>query len=115
VSATSELNRVGTQVGHASKEELRDLEDVLSTVRTWTGISEPTPGIFYLRRKAFLHFHTKDGARWADAKFGKSWGSEIPLPMNCGQRAKERFLREIRVRYEACSENRSGAAGRRSS
>jgi hypothetical protein len=102
-------------MGHASKEDLRDLEDVLSAVRTWAGISEPTAGIFYLRGKPFLHFHTKDGARGADAKVGKEWGSEIPMPFHGDRRTKGRFLREIRVRYEACSENRSGAARRRSS
>jgi hypothetical protein len=102
-------------MGHARDEDLRDLEDVLSAIRTWQGISEPTAGIFYLRRKPFLHFHTKDGLRWADAKVGELWGSAIRIPLNCGRRAKGKFLREIRVRYEACSESRSGAARRRSS
>jgi hypothetical protein len=58
-------------MGHARYEDLRDLEKVLAAVRTWPGISEPTKGIFYLRRKPFLHFHVKDGARWADAVVGK--------------------------------------------
>ena len=32
-------------------------------IRALPGISEPTAGTFYLRRKPFLHFHTKAGAR----------------------------------------------------
>ena len=94
-------------MGHARYEDLRDLEEVLAAVRTWPGISEPTKGVFYLRRKPFLHFHVKDGARWADAKIGESWGSEIPIPLNCGQRAKAKFLREVRIRYGAGADGRT--------
>ena len=86
-------------MGHARYDDLRDLEDVLAAIRELPDISEPTPGIFYLRRVPFLHFHTKDGARWADAKLGTSWGPEIPIPFRCARREKMRFLREVRTRH----------------
>ena len=73
-------------MGHARYDELRDLEDIFAVIRALPGISEPTAGTFYLRRKPFLHFHTKNGARWADAKAGASWGAEIPIPLHCAPR-----------------------------
>ena len=98
-------------MGHAHYDELRDLEDVFAMIRALPGISEPTAGTFYLRRKPFLHFHTKAGARWADAKVGASWGAEIPIPFHCAHREKALFLREVQARYEAVSS--SPPSGRR--
>jgi hypothetical protein len=89
-------------MGHARYRDLRDLESVLDEIRRLPGIAEPTPGIFYLRRVPFLHFHTKDIARWADAKVGPSWGPELLIPFGCGRREKARFLREVRARYMSC-------------
>ena len=85
-------------MAHARYADLRDLEDVLEVIRKMPGVTEPTPGIFYLKRVPFLHFHTKDGARWASAKIGSSWGPEIQIPFGCGQRTKTSFLREVRRR-----------------
>ena len=98
---------------HARYDELRDLEDIFAVIRALPGISEPTAGTFYLRRKPFLHFHTKAGTRWADAKVGASWGAQIPIPLHCAQREKALFLREIRARYEACSPSPTSGCGRR--
>jgi hypothetical protein len=96
-------------MGHARYSDLRDLDDVLEAIRELPGISEPTPGIFYLRRVPFLHFHTKDRARWADAKVGLVWGPEIQIPLGCGRREKTIFLREVRARHAACSATQSDA------
>ena len=100
-------------MGHARYEDLRDLEDVLAAIRKLPGTSEPTPGIFYLRRVPFLHFHTKDGTRWADAKIGAAWGPEISIPLECGRRDKTMFLREVRARYELCCSGGSNSERRR--
>ena len=88
-------------MGHARYEELRDIHDVLEEIRHLPAISEPAPGIFCVRRVPFLHFHTKAGVRWADAKAGSTWGSEIPIPLGAGPRKKSAFLREVRRRHEA--------------
>ena len=88
-------------MGHARYDELRDLEDVLDAIRKLPGMVERAPAIFYLRRLPFLHFHTKAGARWADAKIGSTWGDDIPIPVGATQRAKAAFLREVRKRHAA--------------
>jgi hypothetical protein len=90
-------------VGHARYEELRDLEDVLAGIRALPGVSEPAPGVFYIRRTPFLHFHTKAGKRWADAKTGATWGAEMPLPFGAGKRRKASFLAEVRARHRRCA------------
>ena len=88
-------------MGHARYAELRDIHDVLEEIRRLPAISEPAPGIFYLRRVPFLHFHTKPGVRWADAKVGSIWGPEIPIPLGAGPREKSAFLLEVRRRHES--------------
>ena len=98
-------------MGHARYEELRDLEDVLRQLRALPGVSEPTPGIFYLRRIPFLHFHTKAGKRWADIKTGTAWGPEMPLPFGAGKRLRASFLIEVRACYRRCIDT-AAASGR---
>ena len=68
-------------MGHARYNDLRGLEKVLDEIRKLPGIAEPTPGIFYLRRVPFLHFHTKDGMRWAEVPHPPDtrWASGVPM------------------------------------
>jgi hypothetical protein len=88
-------------MGHASHEDLLDLEDVFCELRKLPGIAERSRGVFYLKRIPFLHFHTKDGERWADAKVGTRWGPEIPIPFQSGPRARQRFLKTVTDRYKS--------------
>ena len=58
-------------MAHCPFERLRDLDPVFREIRTWVDIREPRPGVFHVRRTAFLHFHIdKGGHRWADARAG---------------------------------------------
>lgn len=86
-------------MGHARAEDLLDIEDVLSELRRLPGVSERSGGIFYFKRIPFLHFHTKDGRRWADVRAGADWGPEIPIPFQCSPRKKQRFLKTVIRRY----------------
>jgi hypothetical protein len=83
---------------------------VLAAIRALPGTQEKRPGIFYIRRVPFLHFHVRGDDRWADAKIGTVWGPKIPLPFDAGARARSAFVREARARYAACA-----ATGTRSS
>jgi len=94
-------------MGHARPEELLDIADVLDAIRALPGVSERSAGIFYVGSTSFLHFHTKAGDRWADAKAGRDWGPEVPLPFNSSDRARSAFLREIRARYDLCVQGRA--------
>ena len=87
-------------------QKLKDLKLVLDQVRAWDGILEPKPGIFYFKRKPFLHFHEKEGRRWADAKSGAEWGPEIEIPFEASAKERQRFLATIQKRYrETCLKN----------
>ena len=78
---------------------LQDIADVLDEVRRWDGIVERSPGVFYLRRDPFLHFHLMaDGERRADVKGLAGWHPvELPLPLPAGRRRA--LAREVRARY----------------
>ena len=97
-------------MAHARREHLTDIEDVLGAVRSLPGVTERGPGIFYLGRASFLHFHTCGGERWADARAGLTWGPEMPLPFGASARARATFVEQVRQRYGACRAARSGRA-----
>jgi hypothetical protein len=89
-------------MAHCPFDQLRDLAECFDEVRSWPGISEPSPGIFYLKRAAFLHFHLdRRGRRWADVRDGADWGGELDLPLDASAAVRRRFRREVRRRYAA--------------
>jgi hypothetical protein len=78
---------------------LDDVADVLAEVRTWTGVVERKPGIFYVRRQPFLHFHLVEGGRRrADVKGRAAW-VQLDLPRPVSVTRRRAFLRELRIRY----------------
>ena len=64
-------------------ELLDDLTDVFAEVRTWAGIIEKKPGVFYARRQPFLHFHLVEG----------------DLARSVSATKRRAFLRELRARH----------------
>jgi hypothetical protein len=86
---------------HCPYRHLSDLKGCLAQIRQWPEIVEPQPGIFYLGRTAFLHFHLTDGIRSADARAGKDWGDPVPIPIGSSATAQRQFLSELRRRYKA--------------
>jgi hypothetical protein len=55
-------------VKHAGAGTLTALEPLLSKLRRQPGLIERTPGSFYLRSRAFLHFHEDVEGMFADIK-----------------------------------------------
>jgi hypothetical protein len=78
-------------VAHCPYEKLADLKDCLAAIRELPSIVEPKPGIFYLGRTAFLHFHLQDGVRSADVRAGKEWGIVLEIPLNASAERKKDF------------------------
>jgi hypothetical protein len=76
---------------------LEDLDDVLAELRGWPGVAEKSPGLFYVRRQAFLHFHALEGgARRADVRGAADW-IEVPLPRPLSATRRRAFLRTLRT------------------
>ena len=65
-------SRHGAPMKHASVAALEPLADLLSEIRT-RGVKEPSPGIFYRKGKAWIHFHEDDAGLFADIKAGSEW------------------------------------------
>jgi hypothetical protein len=86
-------------VAHCPPALLDDIADVMAGVRTWPGVIEKSPGVFYARRQPFLHFHLVEGGRRrADVKGRAGWTSlELPRPISPTRRRA--FLRLLRTRY----------------
>jgi hypothetical protein len=78
-------------VAHCPPELLDDI--------AWAGVVERKPGVFYVRRQPFLHFHLVDGGhRRADVKGRTTW-VQIDLPRPVSAARRRAFLRELRIRY----------------
>ena len=86
-------------MAHCPPELLDDVADVFVTVRTWPGVVEKKPGVFYVRSQPFLHFHLLAGARRrADIKGRTNWvQQDLPRPISAARRRA--LLRELRMRY----------------
>ena len=99
-------------MAHCPFERLADLKAVLDEIRGWPQIREPSPGVFYVKRTPFLHFHVNaQGRRWADARLGATWGPEIDVPEPASQASERRFLREVRRRYRVATGGAQGRSG----
>lgn len=53
---------------HASGQALRDLQPLLDELRKLERLVERSPGAFYLKSRAFLHFHEDPSGLYADVK-----------------------------------------------
>ena len=58
---------------HAGAAALGVLSDLLARLRTHPALVEKRPGIFYIRGKAFLHFHEDQAGFFADLRLGAEW------------------------------------------
>ncbi len=74
-------------MARAGDEALKKLLPVLRQLREIKGVQETKPGIFYVRRDAFIHFHDEGGALHADLKkAGGSGFDRYPLDTAAQQR-----------------------------
>ena len=64
---------------HAGAGALGELSGLLESLRKRTGLVERKLGIFYVKGKAFLHFHEDRAGLFADLRHGDDW---LRLPVN---------------------------------
>jgi hypothetical protein len=53
---------------HITPARLPDIDRLLVELRAVDGLTERTPGIFYMRSRAFLHFHEDGDDIYADVR-----------------------------------------------
>ena len=93
-------------MAHCPPELLDDLDDVFAELRTWAGVVEKKPGVFYMRRQPLLHFHLlAGGRRRADVKGHTHW-AELDLPRPVTNAKRRVLLRELRMRYAEKAETK---------
>lgn len=81
-------------------DRLDDVAALLAEVRTWPGVVEKKPFVFYVRGQPFLHFHLLEGdRRRADIKGRKDW-TQIDLPRPIRAADRRTLLAELRRRYQ---------------
>jgi hypothetical protein len=78
---------------HATPDDLLELGDLLADLRALSGLVEKSPGVFYRRSRAFLHFHADPAGLYADVRFEGDDFERRPVH-TLNQRA--RLLRDVR-------------------
>jgi hypothetical protein len=95
---------------HAGQAAIALLEPLLVQVRTRSELLEKRPGVFYLKSRAFLHFHEDPKGLFADIKLAEDFSR---FPVNTAKqrvRLLERIDRFLTKR--AISGNPNGSSPR---
>ena len=72
---------------------------MLAHLRTWADVVEKKPGVFYLGRQPFLHFHLLTGnRRRADIKGQTTW-TQLDLPRPISATRRQALLERLRHAY----------------
>lgn len=101
-----------TTIAYCPPELLDDLRDVLANLRTWAGVIEKRPGVFYVGRQPFLHFHLLVGSRRrADVKGQTTW-TQIDLPRPVSAAKRRILVAALRMRYRETRAEKAVIGGR---
>jgi len=84
-------------VKHAGPDALAAVAALLQRLRTLPGLVERRPGVFYVRSKAYLHFHEDPAGIFADVKLdGIEFDRLRVTTMKEQARLLERVARSLR-------------------
>lgn len=79
---------------HATPDDLVPIEALLMDLRSVSGLVERTPGVFYRRSRAFLHFHADPSGLFADLRLQGEDFERIPIDSPTAQAA---LLGQVRM------------------
>jgi hypothetical protein len=79
---------------HAGEAALGAIQPMLTELRQLEGIRERSPGVFYQKSSAFIHFHEDPAGIFADVRRDREW---LRLPVNTASERRQmvRLVREI--------------------
>jgi len=80
-------------VRHASPAGLERISDLLAELRSVDGLVERTPGVFYRRSRAFLHFHEDPKGMFADVRLA---GDDFTRLRVTSRSERASLLRQVR-------------------
>ena len=79
---------------HASPDDLVPIEALLTDLRSVSGLVERSPGVFYRRSRAFLHFHADPSGLFADIRLQGDDFERLPIDSPAAQAA---LLGQVRI------------------
>jgi len=82
-----------TVVRHATPAGLGRISDLLEELRGLNGLVERSPGVFYRRSRAFLHFHEDPTGLFADVRLA---GDDFVRFRVTTRSEQASFLRKVR-------------------
>lgn len=82
-----------TVVRHATPAGLERISDLLEELRGLNGLVERSPGVFYRRSRAFLHFHEDPTGLFADVRLA---GDDFVRFRVTTRSEQASFLRKVR-------------------
>jgi len=94
---------------HASHVSLDRLAPLLEQLRAISGLTERTPGSFYRRSTAFLHFHEDPTGLFADAKLDLVSFERLPVNTRTEQSA---LVRAVRLALSNATKQEADATSR---
>ncbi len=89
---------------HAGPEALAHLSPLLEKLRARPALREKSPGVFYLKSRAFLHFHEDPKGLFADVRLEEEF--DLPPATSSSQQAS--LLRRIDKRLKDVDPRSSG-------
>lgn len=93
-------------MGHIKPELIADLASELAAIRSLDFIKEKKHGVFYFKSLPFLHFHDKDGRRWAHLKEPSGDWKQVDVPFEATAAAKRKFLKIIVATHQEIASKR---------
>ena len=79
---------------HATPDDLVELSDLLERLRAVEGLVEKSPGTFYRRSRAFLHFHADPAGLYADVRLDGDDFERRPVHTRA---QRDALLRDVRA------------------
>jgi hypothetical protein len=79
---------------HATPQDLERIAPLLHDLRSLVGLTERTPGVFYHRSRAFLHFHADTDGMFADVRLRGDDFERMPVSSRPAQAA---LFRQVRL------------------
>jgi N-acetylglutamate synthase-like GNAT family acetyltransferase len=80
---------------HATSADLERIDQLLESLRSLGGLVEKSPGVFYRRTRAFVHFHADPAGLFADARLHTDEDDFVRLRVTT-KAEQARFLRKVR-------------------
>ena len=93
---------------HATAEDLIEIGDLLTDLRAIDGLVEKSPGTFYRRSRACLHFHADPAGLYADVRLDRDDFERRPVHTRA---QRDELVRDVRASTTSTPSSTTTTAG----